>query len=152
MTQCFVYTIKDNGIFSFLSSSLKLRCTVVTAVFEPPRSGVRKSDLGYWWVWKPSVSMSVDTLHWINAPIILPETPLFTGLGSDKHLFILWLRLHHPHHHLQRSVLFDGARSEDVSVTGPVANSCTPSCDRGTHTQWQQVQMLLYIPWVNPRI
>nr|XP_010792517.1 PREDICTED: uncharacterized protein LOC104965258 [Notothenia coriiceps] len=32
------------------------------------------------------------------------------GLGSDKHLFLLWLRLHHPRHHLQCPVMFDGAR------------------------------------------
>lgn len=72
----FCYSIKanpwDSSLF-FISSGLELRCTVVTAVFEPPHSGVRRSDLGYWCVSKPSVSMSVYTLHWINAPSSFPK-------------------------------------------------------------------------------
>lgn len=79
--------------------------------------------------------MSVDTLHWINAPIILPEMCLFTGLGSDKHLFILWLRFHNPRSHQQCPVMFEGMRSEVVSVTGLVTNACPPSCDIATYVQ-----------------
>ncbi|KAI9545247.1 hypothetical protein NQZ68_037827 [Dissostichus eleginoides] len=70
---------------------------------------------------------------------------ILVRLGSDKHLFLLWLRLHHPRHHLQCPVMFDGARSVDVSVTGRGTNACPSSCDLTTCIQWQQVQML-YIP------